>query len=157
MRIARFITLVLIVILTLLVLLTPVNAATLANVQSPSVSLYTEQSQVGESLDDFAARIAPRIRATTVDINAEVCGSFQRNGDLYRIQFYTNNSVWGCSIGFGGDGEWKATRLTMHTHTEAGGNGFSAQDNVHKLQGYVVSLYTMTKRIGNRERTVSTK
>lgn len=120
-----------------------------------SEPLYLEESAAGEDLDAFALRIAPRARQTTAELGAEICGSFQRQGDRYRIQFSTSHSPWGCSISFAGEGPWEATRLTMHTHTSGGGQGFSAQDNVHRLQGYVVSARAITKRVGNLERTTS--
>lgn len=117
--------------------------------------LHLEVSAAGEDLDAFALRIAPRARQVTTELGAEICGAFQQQGDRYRIQFFTSGSPWGCAITFGSDGPWVGTRLTMHTHTEGGGQGFSAQDNVHRLQGYVVSARAMAKRIGNRERTVA--
>lgn len=117
--------------------------------------LYVEVSQPGESMDQFAERIAPRARDTTAEYGHEICGSFQTRGEQFRIQFSTSGSYWGCAIDFVAFEDWKPTRLTMHTHTDGGGQGFSAQDNAHKLQGYVVSARAMTKRIGNRERTIT--
>lgn len=117
--------------------------------------LYTEVSSPGESLDQFAHRIAPRARDTTAELGSEICGNFQTDGQAHRIEFKTNRSEWGCNIDFITDENWKATRLTMHTHTPAGGQGFSAQDDKHRLQGYVVSPRAISKRVGNIERTSS--
>lgn len=139
--------------IALLLALLPVTTLG-ATLNAPSEVLYTEASVAGETLDQFAGRIAPKARQTTVELNSEICGSFQKNGEAYRITFNTNHSVWGCNIDFIHEGDWKATRLTMHTHTKDGLNGFSKTDNELKLQGYVVSLYTVTKRVGNREGTL---
>lgn len=143
-----------IVAATILVLAIFFSQPARANVQSPTfIAMYT--SEPGESLDDFAHRIATRTRDITMQLDAEICGSFQTDGSRHRIQFYTDHSRWSCGVGFGNDGVWKATRLTMHTHTSGGGQDFSAGDNKLKLQGYVVSPRAITKRIGNRERTTS--
>lgn len=130
-------------------------AAGLMTLTATPEHLYSEVSAPGESVDAFALRIAPKARDTTKELGSEICGSFQKAGDQYRIAFTTSRSLWGCSIDFINEGEWKATRLTMHTHTEGGGHGFSAQDNKLKLQGYVVSYRAFTKRVGNIERTTT--
>lgn len=128
-------------------------AVLLALASSDPQPLYVETSHPGETLDQFAHRIAPRARAQTMELESEICGSFQKAGEQYRIAFSTNHNVWGCNIDFVNEGEWVATRFTMHTHTAKGGHGFSATDNKLRLQGYVVSYRSITKRIGNIEVT----
>jgi len=130
-------------------------ALAMLTVANPTEVLYSEVGAPGESLDDFAMRIAPKARETTRELGSEICGSFQKSGSTYRITLSTNRNPWGCNIDFANEGDWKATRWTLHTHTEKGGHTFSAQDDRLKLQGYVVSFHAVTKRIGNLTKTVA--
>ncbi len=113
--------------------------------------LYMEESASGESLDDFAMRIASKVKNVTSDIGYETCGSFQKNGDRYRIQFSTSYSRFACSIDVSSAGPWMTTGKTMHSHTKGGGHYFSKNDLAVRLEGYVVSTHYLIKREGNKE------
>jgi len=93
-----------------------------------TLALYTEVSQPGETMDEFAIRIAPRAMAETTQRDAEVCVSIETHPDgLMRIAVQTDGKPLSCTVPAGGQ--------TFHTHTRLGGPRWSSAD--YKAPGYL--------------------
>lgn len=79
--------------------------------------LFTETSQEGESLDAFAARIAPRIRAYSDATGFEACGVLATDGTRFGVVMGSNRAHIACAnfSSFVPKG-MKATNETIHSH-----------------------------------------
>ncbi|MGQ5251497.1 hypothetical protein [Xanthomonas arboricola] len=62
-----------------------------------TVELYQEASTIGETLDAFVTRIAPRARAASVSARAVVCGQIQGAGP-YTLVLKTDGRQEWCEV-----------------------------------------------------------
>jgi len=116
------------ILTTLLFLLTfTANAA-----DGGPIKLYTEVSNAGEWVDDFAQRIAQRAVIKGEMLRSEVCGVIvQREDGRFEITLYTTRQVRNCKTPFA-----NAAVLSFHTHPrEGGGRHFSDAD--YAFPGYL--------------------
>lgn len=64
----------------------------------PYTQLFEAQSEGGESLDTFMARIAPRLRAWSDETTLEACAAIATDGERYAVIVGTSQSHLGCAI-----------------------------------------------------------
>ena len=96
--------------------------------------LFEEISEPGESLDSFASRIGPRLRAYSDETGYEACGVLATDGELFGVVIGSNRAHIACAnfnafrpIGM------KPTGQTIHSHGVDG--RFHANRNDVALQG----------------------
>lgn len=83
--------------------------------------LFEEQSTVGESMDSFVLRVAPKLRAYSDENGYEACGVIATNGETFSIIVGTNfaNMVCVNSSRFVMEGHRHAG-ATLHSHGKQG-------------------------------------
>lgn len=79
------------------------------------VTTYT--SEANQSLDDFALAIARKASRESKLIDAEICGQFQKQGDVYVIELWTIDATKACSYNMIA-GDTSYTGLSFHTHLQ---------------------------------------
>ena len=83
----------------------------------PYEHLFTEVSQPGESRDDFAARIAPQLRAYSDETGFEACGVIATDGERFGAVIGTSKSHIGCANYHGKVPEgMRSDNVTIHSH-----------------------------------------
>jgi hypothetical protein len=101
----------------------------------------------GESMDDFALRIAPTAVSESMRLSNEMCGEFRRQGNVLALDLYSIRRLRHCSYRRLSAHDY--TGLTFHTHVVIGETDprrvraklmnpkFSAEDYSHP--GYLAS------------------
>lgn len=123
------------------------------------VHVVTYYSEDGESMDDFALRIAPEAveRSMAIGVSGEICGEFRNTTDARLvIELYTIRKITQCS--YARRKGLSYTGLTYHTHVFIGETNhnllsqklnnprFSEEDYAHP--GYMVSGRLVTFQKG---------
>jgi hypothetical protein len=92
------------------------------------VVTYTSESN--QSLDDFAVAIAKKASREGFLLDAEVCGEFQKQGDVYVIELWSTDATTWCNYNKRIN-DPSYTNLSFHTHLQKFGNVFSDSDYDH--------------------------
>lgn len=91
------------------------------------VNITKFYSEPGESKRDFIERIAPELRAYTMQHNVEVCGTLASDGTRYGLILMTINSAVICYANQH-PMEMELTGETVHTHPRGGWHLLSERD-----------------------------
>jgi len=96
--------------------------------------LFEVVSEPGESLDAFALRIGPRLRAYSDETGYEACGVLATDGELFGVVIGSNRAHIACAnFNAFRPGGMKPTGQTIHSHGVDG--RFHANRNDVALQG----------------------
>ena len=94
-----------------------------------AAQLYTEESQIGESIDTFVLRIAPRAVLKTKIHSAELCGAIRMQGARYVLTLHSSMDRNECRIP---QSEYADAVSIFHTHVPvSGNNNFGPGDYSH--------------------------
>ena len=103
--------------------------ASLMSKCASAAQLYTEESHIGESLDTFVLRIAPRAVLKTKIHSAELCGAIRMEGARYVLTLHSNLDRNECRIP---QSEYADAVSIFHTHVPvSGNNNFGPGDYSH--------------------------
>ena len=79
--------------------------------------LFTDTGAPGESMDDFAARIAPRLRAYSDETGFEACGVIASDGERFGAVIGSNRAHIACAnFAAKVPAGMRATGETIHSH-----------------------------------------
>ncbi|WP_225766768.1 hypothetical protein [Stenotrophomonas sp. Marseille-Q4652] len=98
--------------------------------------VLTETSQPGETMDAFAARLSPRLRAFSDETGFEACGVIATDGERFGAVIGSNRSHIACANFSSKVPEgMRPTLQTIHSHGKE--RGFNANRNDLALNGQV--------------------
>jgi hypothetical protein len=121
-----------------------------ASAGNRTITLYTEASRAGESMDDFVLRISRKALRATDAYQAEVCGAVTQAAGHYTLTLRTDLSANECTVPL-----TTSTLATFHTHTATGGRLFGEGDYAHA--GYLATRMGVMHQSGRgTERHVRT-
>lgn len=86
-----------VLITTILAISSVAAAADTGVIHGMTVALYEEESNPGESLDDFVVRIAPRAVQASKEARATVCGQVEGGGP-YLVKVKTDGYTSTCDL-----------------------------------------------------------
>jgi len=86
-----------VLITTILAISSVAAAADTGVIHGMTVALYQEESNPGESLDDFVVRIAPRAVQASKEARATVCGQVEGGGP-YLVKVKTDGYTSTCDL-----------------------------------------------------------
>ena len=115
----------------------------------PYKFLFSAKSNIGESIDEFALRISPQLRAYTKETSYEACGVIATNGVTYSVSVGSNLSHAFCATSkyFTEQGTQLAG-MTIHSHPVAATYIVNKQDQ---------ALIGRFERVGSRYNTGNAK
>ncbi len=103
--------------------LTQDTAGTVERIKLPGIGavdyqhLFTETSEPGETMDAFAARLSPRLRAFSDETGFEACGVIATDGERFGAVIGSNRSHIACAnFNSKVPAGMRATGQTIHSH-----------------------------------------
>lgn len=89
----------------------------------------TFESAPGETMDNFALRVAPWATNWSGRTGSELCGEFERVGDTLRLVLQTTRAAFACDYAKTAAPSW--TGISFHTHTLKAVAAFTPGDYAH--------------------------